>query len=475
MDIYTILSTIFKYSLLALGGIAILIPLYAAGFLIYKKVFHGTKKLKIGQWIALVLLSGWLLLVLGLTTFSRGANFGGSINLSLFSGYVNAWHEWSYTELQLIIFNMLMFAPLGFLLPFLTKRGEKFPFVCLISFLVTFFIEVLQLVTGHGIFELDDLLHNFAGSLFGYFVVMFFLACFRDKKWEWKPFMKMAALPLLYAIGICCAVLVYQNQEYGNLPIIPAEKQNMSVISVERETDLSAQTEEVGVYKNPRANDKQYSKTISQAVGKLMGIEFKSATYSEGNNKIFVGKASGEQLTVFTDSGEWTYTTWAENKKTLTEQEISAKKIELESWLNEYGLLPEGSVFTVQDYVQDYTTLRWDAPASDETDPQENFFSGSIMVEFDTEGAVSMFHYFIIPNEYVKNVEIISEEAAYSELMDGNFEQYPPFEKGDKIVIQDCVLSYTYDTKGFFRPAYRFSGYINETDYSWETNINAMK
>ena len=176
-------------------------------------------------------------------------------------------------------------------------------------------------------------------------------------------------------------------------------------------------------------------------------------------------------MTVFTDSGEWSYTTWAENKKTLTEQEISAKKIELESWLNEYGLLPEGSVFT----VQDYTTLRWDAPASDETDPQENFFSGSIMVEFDTEGAVSMFHYFIIPNEYVKNVEIISEEAAYSELMDGNFEQYPPFEKGDKIVIQDCVLSYTYDTKGFFRPAYRFSGYINETDYSWETNINAMK
>ena len=43
MDIYTILSTIFRYSLLALGGIAALVPLYAAGFLIYKKVFHGTK------------------------------------------------------------------------------------------------------------------------------------------------------------------------------------------------------------------------------------------------------------------------------------------------------------------------------------------------------------------------------------------------------------------------------------------------
>mgnify|MGYP007025257499 CR=1 FL=1 len=52
----------------------------------------------------------------------------------------------------------------------------------------------LQLVTGHGIFELDDLLHNFTGSLFGYFVIMFFLSCFREKKWKWKPFMKKGFL-----------------------------------------------------------------------------------------------------------------------------------------------------------------------------------------------------------------------------------------------------------------------------------------
>jgi len=140
MDIYTILSMIFKYLLLALGGIAILIPLYAAGFLIYKKVFHGTKKLHIGQWISLILLSGWLLLVLGLTTFSRGANFGGSINLSLFSGYVNAWHEWSYSELQLIIFNMLMFAPLGFLLPFFNEAWRKIS-LCLPDFFSGYFFH----------------------------------------------------------------------------------------------------------------------------------------------------------------------------------------------------------------------------------------------------------------------------------------------------------------------------------------------
>ena len=38
MDIYTMVSTIFKYLLLALDGIVALVPLYAAGFLIYKKI-----------------------------------------------------------------------------------------------------------------------------------------------------------------------------------------------------------------------------------------------------------------------------------------------------------------------------------------------------------------------------------------------------------------------------------------------------
>ena len=43
-----------------------------------------------------------------------------SINTSLFSGYINARNEWSYTELQLTILNMLMFAPQGFFYPILS-------------------------------------------------------------------------------------------------------------------------------------------------------------------------------------------------------------------------------------------------------------------------------------------------------------------------------------------------------------------
>ena len=57
-----------------------------------------------------------------------------SINTSLFSGYINARNEWSYTELQLTILNMLMFAPQGFSLPCLTRQGEHFSVGCHVSY-----------------------------------------------------------------------------------------------------------------------------------------------------------------------------------------------------------------------------------------------------------------------------------------------------------------------------------------------------
>lgn len=113
--------------------------------------------------------------------------------------------------------------------------------------------------------------------------------------------------------------------------------------------------------------------------------------------------------------------------------------------------------------------------SSEEIYPQESFASGYIMVEFNKNGEISNFHYFMIFNEYIKSVDVISEKETYLEILDGNFEQYAPFEKGDILVVQDCILSYEYDTKGFLRPVYRFSGYINETDRFWESSVSAMK
>lgn len=468
MDIITIFNAIFKYGLWAVIAVIALGVVYFIGYIVYRKVFHGTKSLSVKQGIVPILLSAWFVIVLGLTTFSRAANYTGSVNFSLFSGYVSAWNQWSYSELQLIIFNMLMFAPLGFLLPFLMKKGRKFSFACLISFGVTFFIEVLQLVTGRGIFELDDLLHNFIGSIFGYFVAMFLWDCVNNRKIMVKPLFRMLAIPLIFAIGFFSAVLVYNNQEYGNWAFIPAEKQDMSDVSIENNTDLSDTTATAAVYKNQYANNFDYAKQISEQFADFAQIELQETIRAEGNNKIFETTA-GAQITYFTREGFWSYINW-NTPVSLNADTSSIYREKIETWLKENNMLPDNAEFT----LQNNTMLRWDTNEVDIEHGSADYASGLIMAQVDEENEIATFDYHVSYNEFIGTGEIISPQEAYSQILAGNFEQYTPFEAGDKLYITECRLEYAYDTKGYYRPVYRFIGYVNESDTTWECLIPAM-
>lgn len=469
MDLITILSTLWKYGLWAIAAVGVLIVIYAVTFLIYKKVFHGSKTPAKMQWFALILLSAWFIVVLGITTFSRGANYTGQANFSLFSGYINAWNKWSYEELQLIIFNMLMFSPLGFLLPLFTKKGEKFSCVCLASFAVTFFIEVIQLITGRGIFELDDLLHNFMGSIFGYLVIMFILKCVREKKMKWAAFVKMSVLPLVYVLLILSAMIAYHSQKYGNMPFVPAEKQNMSVVAVDNQADLSSERKSVSVYKNKYSNNFEHGKQISKNLSELLETEFKRTVRAEGNNKIFESDTNGSQLTYFMDNASWSYTNWQEGS-VLNDEIIASGREKIESWLNNSNLLPSNAVFS----VQNDTILRWDVEAVDIQNSKSDYISGIIMVQLDENGEIVSFDYHIVYNDFVEQAEMISSDDAYAQILNGNFEQYTPLKKGDKLYINGCQIDYAYDTKGFYRPVYTFDGYVNTEDNVWNGVVSAI-
>ncbi|MGN6291466.1 MAG: VanZ family protein [Chitinophagaceae bacterium] len=63
--------------------------------------------------------------------------------------------------------NILGFVPLGFLLSVLLFRNGKIFKTILAVFLISLFFETIQLYTGLGIFDVDDLLLNTLGGLFG--------------------------------------------------------------------------------------------------------------------------------------------------------------------------------------------------------------------------------------------------------------------------------------------------------------------
>ncbi len=469
MNTITIFSTAFQYGLWIAAAAIALALVYALAYRIYKRAFHGTRSLSLKQWIVLILLSVWFLAVLGLTTFSREANYTGRIKLTFFSGYINAWNQWSYSELQLVIFNVLLFAPLGFLLPFLLERGKKLSFVCIVSFSATLFIESLQLVTGRGIFDLDDLFHNLVGSLFGYFVSAFILDCIAGRKGKAGPLLRMLAIPLVFAAGISAAVILYHTQEYGNWAFLPDEKQDMSIISLENSAHLSDETAVAPVFRNSLVNHLDNAGRFSEALADLCGIKLRKTVKAKGSDRVFEAEDGG-QITYFTRKGFFSYISRKEpSAVTAGLCEIDRKKIE--AWLSENGLLPEDAKFT----LQDHTILRWDIEANAAETRGEDFASGLIMVQFDAANEIASFDYQISQNRFVATEKTISSKQAYSQVLSGNFEQYTPLNEGDRLCITDCRLACAYDTKGYYRPVYLFTGFVNEKENRWWCRIPAEK
>jgi glycopeptide antibiotics resistance protein len=125
------------------------------------------------QAIALVLLTTYIFLVFASTVFSRTATSQYTYELIPF---------WSYRKIlqgseSLFwedIFNVLMLLPVGIFVPIVITGGEKerlFFRVLRIGFLISFTIEILQLVMKRGLFEFDDMFHNTLGVAIGYWII----------------------------------------------------------------------------------------------------------------------------------------------------------------------------------------------------------------------------------------------------------------------------------------------------------------
>ena len=122
--------------------------------------------------VAAALSISYLFLILSITVFTRS-----HVDLALFKLDSNILPPfWTYREIlrndsrkieliAQVIMNVLMLAPLGFLIPIVTNKHP-----ILIGIGCSLFIEFAQLVSQRGYFEIDDIIHNSIGVIIGYFV-----------------------------------------------------------------------------------------------------------------------------------------------------------------------------------------------------------------------------------------------------------------------------------------------------------------
>ena len=109
------------------------------------------------------LLLAYVFLVMSVTVLSRGHRIENNTLLKPFWSYMALiYGNNKYSILTEIVLNILMLIPVGFLLPFLVKKHTV-----MYGFLCSLCIEVFQLVTKRGYFEIDDLIHNTLGVVVG--------------------------------------------------------------------------------------------------------------------------------------------------------------------------------------------------------------------------------------------------------------------------------------------------------------------
>lgn len=119
-------------------------------FTVFVVIWIVSKKRDLG------LLTGYLFLILAVTIFSRKAG-AGRYELVPF---------WSYSNPNLrmqILLNIILFIPVGLL------GGKDLGWKTIsIAVAVSITIEIIQLVTGRGVAEFDDVIHNTLGTTIGY-------------------------------------------------------------------------------------------------------------------------------------------------------------------------------------------------------------------------------------------------------------------------------------------------------------------
>ena len=71
--------------------------------------------------------------------------------------------------------NVLVFVPFGFLFPFVAREGERFFVRFVNAFVFILGIEVFQLFSAFGAFDVDDILLNCLGAAMGYGIYRIFM------------------------------------------------------------------------------------------------------------------------------------------------------------------------------------------------------------------------------------------------------------------------------------------------------------
>ena len=488
-------------SYLALGILCavVIVALVFVGYkFIYQKKMQGQKKLSWIKLLWLVVMICYLLVVCGATLLRVGDIYYGMQVQPLFASYREAWAEFAARDWRNLILNILMFVPFGFLLPVGIRKMRVFWRTYLCGFIVTLGIEVIQLASGKGIFEWDDILNNTVGTMIGYgiFAIVYALwqsvtefydsgiekqrkitlevSKIRKNGLRKKTKVICCQIPLIIVCAAFAAMfLIYQKQEFGNFTIQYMTKIPSSDLQVHTEQSYSDTASEADIFYIDQLDQKQTKERV-QAFFENLGDQIddsrtdlydETAVYYSENEKGFWMDYNGGTYS-YTDY-ETLYAEDGSEGESIVKPVTDADESEVRTVLETYEIqLPERAVFENQgDGSYAFSCIQ---VVSGQT-----IYDGALTCQLYSNGKMGTITNNIYKGTYVKSCPIISEEAAYEQIRQGKMYFYNDGAASYDITVENVRLVYQKDSKGYYQPVYRFDAVINgESTNIW---IAALK
>lgn len=403
--------------------------------------------------------------VISVVFLNRDLGTYDKVNLHLFSSYREAYLKMriplldnmaNNIVLRNILLNILLFVPLGFLLPFYSDKLKKLYRVVLIGFALTVVIEVLQYITKKGIVEADDIFNNTLGTALGYCLFMFGYNLIKKQNRKYTP---VYILPFIAAAAVFLGMYAaYKNQEFGNLDFESYYRINMKDAVVENQIVLSEQRPNLDIYYKPLLIEKE-TREIAEEVFKKAGeeIDFDRTMLYE-NTAIYYT----EHLHMWVDynGGGYSYT---DLSKPSAGTENAAKKSgaareDIEKVLYEMGIaVPAAAAF--EEIPENPKPYRFTV---DMLITGDELVNGTLTCAYYEDGTIKEMRNNIIYYSRLKNIEVISEKEAYESMIKGNF-RYDEYYSGriKEFSVKGVEQRYALDTKGYFVPIYVFTVKIN--------------
>ena len=436
-------------------------------FLLYRRKYGSERKFPWKRTFLLLVFFGYLAVVFCVTNL-RSSLMVRQVNLHLFRAWREALNNFSQHRWMNVLLNIAMFAPLGFLLPLMSGKFRKWYTAIPVGFGTSAVIELFQLAFATGVFDVDDLFCNTLGAAAGFFAIMLILSLGREKGKRLKPVLIYGCLTLAVFFGVSGVFVLYQMQEYGNLPEAPAYR----VDTADARWKLECKFPEVGdtyaVYQTQTRSQADCD-AFAEMFETLVPIEFDDISYyQEEAYYMNHGSANGAHFLYvhYLDQGyEYTAIYDDEPDWQALDREAVLKALE------KYPLqIPASAEFVIEGDG-------WYRFTAGQLPENGVLLDGTLRVRVGGDGIVRQIENGLLSFSYYKDAQIILPEEAYRRLLAGRFSDGGYFERKQpkSLVISECTMEYRVDTKGFYQPVYVWEVASEDGSYRDRIVIPALK